>query len=57
MSNKVMSSTRREAVKAFLAALRDELAARNAFKEDETHENLTAWATARNALEDRKRQL
>jgi hypothetical protein len=53
-----MQNTRRRVeVLAFLEALRVELAARTAFKEAETPENLTAWATARNQLEDTKRNL
>jgi len=48
---------KRAAVLAFLEALRVELATRTAFHAEATPETLTAWATARNTLEDRKMAL
>lgn len=48
---------RRLARVEFIQALREELAARSVFKAENTPETLTAWADARNTLEDRKHAL
>jgi hypothetical protein len=53
----VYNRVRRQAVTEFIEAMRVELNARNAFKDEATPENLTAWATARNTLEERKAAL
>jgi len=53
----LVSRSRRQNVLAFIAAMKDELRARTAFKEEATPETLTAWADARNTLEDRKQAL
>lgn len=53
----LVNRSRRAGKLAFIAAMKDELRARSAFKDEPTPENLTAWATARNTLEERKQQL
>ena len=55
---KLLAVTPRKAARlAYIAAYAAELDARRAFHLDQTSENLTAWATARNELADKETKL